>query len=245
MNSQPPGGYYQPDVPRRRAGMGPAARSLVILIAIALASGIWVVVLTGSGYTLLARGSFKGSPDRAGWSMYSSGVDGWSVQFPSSWWVQRIDDRHRGSPYTSEVHGIAIANVDHPLRRAQCEAPPDGSCWSSRVDSAGLRSDGIIVQIGWSYGGGFSCDPGGNTPRPLSLARATRTTTRQGDDGTPQLELLLPFVAKRTSGYSISAWIGSRTTPADLKTLEKIVASIYYETSPEDYATPKKASFRC
>jgi hypothetical protein len=245
VSSQYPSETGPPHVARRKARTAPATRSLAILIAMALAGGIWGLVVTGRTDTLFARGSFKGSPDRAGWSIYSSGVDGWSFQFPSSWRARRIDDFHRGSPYTSEAHTIAITNVDHPLRQERCDEPPGGSCWSWTVDSGGLPADGIIVQVGWSYGGGFSCDPVRNTPRPLSLARATRSTSRDGAEGTPQLHLFMPFVVKRTSGYKIAAWVGSRATPSDLNALEQIVASIYYDTSPEDYAAPANPSSQC
>jgi hypothetical protein len=189
-------------------------RFLVLLLIIFVGAGV---------YQQLFGSSFKKAPNRPGWSMFESRTDGWSVQFPDSWKARRTSEVHRGSPYTTEVHVVTISNVDRNLKRVACGE----NC--RRLDAVGLPSNGIVVQIGWSYGGGFSCRVMHDTPLPLSLAHAERTTNRDGEGGTPQLKLSTSFTARLNPGYRIVAWIGSKATKADLDILDKIVGSVSYD----------------
>jgi hypothetical protein len=169
--------------------------------------------------------SFKPASERPGWTMYESRRDGWSVRFPDSWHRRQISNVHRGSPYTTEVQAVALSNVDWELTRASC----GDRCWSPWVSTAGLPANGIVVQIGWSYGGGFTCTVRHDTPLPLSLASAERTLSRDGAGGTHQLQLMTQFTARLKSGFHILAWIGSSVTKADLDVLDEIVGSISYD----------------
>lgn len=196
---------------------------LALLIAVSLAGQSWILAVTGEASRVFARGSFGGSSNRDAWTTFNS-ADGWSVEFPSSWRARRIDDIRRGSPYTPEVRAIAITNVDVPLRRSNCGR----QCWSPWVENVGLSSDGVLVQIGWSYGGGFVCIPRHTASRRLSLVDAARETRRAGADGTPQVRLALSFVGDRQ--YAVTAWVGSRVSPRDFAVLEEIVGSIMYRS---------------
>lgn len=198
-----------------------------------------LVVVGAAVYQHYFIASFKRSPDRPGWVMYESRRDNWSVQFPYSWHRRRISNVRRGSPYTVQVQALAISNVDWALTRAACGK----NCWSPWVNAVGLPSNGIVVQIGWSYGGGFSCSATHDTPLPLSLARAERTLNRDGAGGTLQLRLQTGFTARLKPGYQIVAWIGSKATKADLDILDKIVGSISYD--PVNPAPPDLRQHSC
>lgn len=197
------------------AGSEPRGLRLLFLF---LVVAIGWLVFYRSGYT------FKPAPDRPGWRMYEATRDGWTVEFPASWRARRISDIHHGSPYTTQVGAVALSNVDWPLERKDCGR----NCWSPWVDTEGLPSNGIVVQIGWSYGGGFSCRMQHDTPLPVSFARTERSLTRDGARGTAQLQVSTGFIA-RLRANSITAWIGYKASDADLKTLEEIVRSISYE----------------
>jgi hypothetical protein len=192
-----------------------AFRFLVLLLLVAVSLVVYQHLTS----------SFKAAPDRPGWTMYESRRDGWSVQFPDSWRRRLISNVKRGSPYTVEVQAVAISNVDWDLTRAAC----GDNCWSPWVSAVGLPPNGIVVQIGWNYGGGFTCSVTHDTPLPLSLADAERTLNRDGAGGTPQLRLQTGFVARLHPGYHISAWIGSKATKADLDILDEIVESVSYD----------------
>jgi hypothetical protein len=192
------------------------SRRTIVAVLLVLASGVaWGFVEPPMYIT----------PARPGWSTYEAGKDRWSVQFPNSWYVQRVSDVHQGHPYTLEVQAILISSVHRHLTRQ--DLGPNS--WSPYVDTRGLPATGVAVQIGWSYGGGFGVFCKRDTPLPLSLVEAERQTTQDGAGRTLQLQLRMNFVAHGEPYYKVNAWIGYQASKKDLAILDRIVGSISFD----------------
>ena len=171
-----------------------------------------------------------GHETRPGWNFYMNLNRGWSLNFPGSWHAQDVSEVRQGSPYDLEVDGILISNID---RRFEHPHSPK-ILWTPYYETRGVSPTLVVVQVMWSYGGGFSIGPciEPDTPRPLSLAKAEQETFREGRDRTRQQRLHLNFIARRDPYYSVTAWIGEKASTSDRAILDKIVASISFANAP-------------
>ena len=172
---------------------------------------------------------------RTGWRSFHESVHAWSVDYPASWHAQRIAETY-SSMYTLETNGILISNIHHRFDKE----PLDGADYTSNFDMSGLPSSLVAVRIVYAYAGGFVIDlcEGTNTPLPLSLSNASRSTKPIGAHRAPQMELYLPFNAHGSNLYSVTANIGSTASIADRETLDQIVASISFMDVPAPFRTP-------
>jgi hypothetical protein len=129
-----------------------------------------------------------------------------------------------------EVDGILIANID---RRFVHPHSPQ-ILWTPYYDMQGLPPTLVVVQVMWSYGGGFRVGPcrEPDTALPLSFAKAKQETLREGKNRTQQQRLQLNFIARRDPYYSVTAWIGEKASASDRAILDKIVASISFANAP-------------
>lgn len=191
-----------------------------MLIIFALAYGI---------YRFNSRTPVPTSAGPPGLTIYHDPTNGWTLQFPSHWHIQGVNDIHRGGgPYTSQSHGVLISNLD----RRFSKEPVGPNSWSPFFDMRGLPATLIAVQVAETYGGGFTVTPCTDTPTPLSLRQATRTPSTTGAGGTMQLHLSMGFKARGSALYRINAWIGSKASKADLARLDRIVGSISFADVP-------------
>ena len=172
------------------------------------------------GYKFFSRTRVPTLPGPPGWTVYVDPTRGWKMQFPNGWHAQGIKDYFKQPRASFGSNGVLISNIDRRIRRI---GPGIG-----RFDFGGMPATLVAVEVGWGFGGPFGpARPCTDTPTPLSLLKATRTTTATGAGGTAQLHLETGFNAGGWS-YGIEAWIGSQASKADRARLDQMVASISF-----------------
>lgn len=194
--------------------------------------GLVAIVALGAIAFHVPHPLITGPSQRAGWRMFREPKHGWTVEFPASWHAQRIAEVGPHSvPYTSSQYGILISNIHHRFRK-------EGPGWTPNFDTRGLTRSLVLVQIQWSYSGGFVVTPCTDTPLPLSLRKVHRSTTQTGANGTSQYHRYLPFNQRGEELYSVNATIGSQASSADQAILEQIVASVSFKDVPAPSRMP-------
>jgi hypothetical protein len=149
------------------------------------------------------------------------------LQFPNGWHAQGIKDRYSSGRFGGESYGVLLSNLNRRFDK------PPGQGWNPDFNMRGMPATLVAIQVSWTYGApwaiGKACT---DSPMPLSLTKATRTTTATGKRGTTQLHLVLPFRARGELPYAINAWIGSQASKDDLARLDGIVSSISFADVP-------------
>ena len=169
-------------------------------------------------------------PGKNGQTIYSS-PKGWVLQFPSSWDAQLYETSARGGPYRTESVGLWLSSMKQNFEFSTRESVE----W---FQSGRFPSTLIVLQAGFSYGGGFGIFCATDTKLPLKL-RGDRYPQPILDSAGQQVRQVGTRFSVRGAPYNyVSAWVGSSASAADIKTMERIVQSISYElTGDREYGS--------
>jgi hypothetical protein len=205
---------------RRRALRVPAIAAAAIVAVVALVA---VVAWPDDGDTPLA----VTGTDEA-WIAVNVPIAGWHMERPGDWHEQVFEDHCMVGE-----SGAVITNLERDLE-PETPAASGGRFECSTGWELPAAADFVGVEVSYRAGGPATSpdDATPDTSRPLGLDAFQRVDARTR---------YLPVTIGGESRYGVRVWIGADASAADIATVERMVASIRWVSSPTATSTTTMA----